>query len=299
MTGKKLTVGSLAAGIGGFDLGLQRAGMEITWQVEIDPFCRRVLAKHWPDVKRYEDIRTLLGHQIEPVDLVCAGFPCQPVSLAGRRKAEQDERWIWPDIARVCREIGPRLRWIVLENVPGLLTAGSPTGSAFGEVLYSLADLGFSCEWDRLSAADCGAPHRRSRCFVVAYAEGARLPRGKRSERSGRAVVNRYGPAGSVSNAGGQRLEGLVEVGTTAGPVGRADRERGARSILAGPIGIKWPTESGLGRTVPYGISGGVVRNRRQRLMALGNSVLPYLTEWIGARIIDYERNAGDTVGSG
>ena len=167
-----MTVGSLCAGIGGFDLGFERAGMTVRWQVEIDPFCRKVLTKHWPNVKRYEDLTTLTGDELEPVDLVCAGFPCQPVSVAGARKGQADERWIWPHIARLLGVLRPR--WVVLENTPGLFTAGSrfieSPESTFGAVLGDLAALGFDCEYETVSAQDLGAPHLRKRVWIVAHA---------------------------------------------------------------------------------------------------------------------------------
>ena len=112
-----MTVGSLFAGIGGFDLGLERAGMTVKWQVEIDPFCRAVLAKHWPDVRRYEDVRTV-GSELERVDVLCGGFPCQPFSQAsrGRRHGNDDPRALWPEMRRLVALLRPR--WVVAENVP-------------------------------------------------------------------------------------------------------------------------------------------------------------------------------------
>jgi DNA (cytosine-5)-methyltransferase 1 len=159
--------GSLFSGIGGFDLGLERAGMECAWQVEIDEFCRKVLAKHWPDVPKYGDVRDVGAHNLEPVDLICGGFPCQPVSSSGKRLAQDDERWLWPEFARVVRELRPDI--IVLENVADLLHRG------FGDVLGDLATLGYDAEWDVLPACALGSPQRRERVFVVAYADGGRL----------------------------------------------------------------------------------------------------------------------------
>jgi DNA (cytosine-5)-methyltransferase 1 len=164
-----MTVGSLFAGIGGFDLGLERAGFEITWQVEIDPYCQRVLAKHWPHVKRYGDIRTIDWGSVEPVDIVCGGFPCQPVSLAGKRLAQQDERWLWPEFFRCLRILRPS--YALVENVPGLLVHG------LGDVLAGLAEIGMHAEWQVLSAAQFGAPHLRERVWIVAYAPGKGLER--------------------------------------------------------------------------------------------------------------------------
>jgi DNA (cytosine-5)-methyltransferase 1 len=156
------TVGSLFSGIGGLDLGLERAGWTVRWQVENDPFCQRVLAKHWPDVPRYGDIRTLTGDELERVDLIAGGFPCQPVSHAGNRLVQSDARWLWPEFARLIRVVRPRL--MLAENVPGLLSAG------FGDVLRGLAGMGFDAEWGVLSACSVGAPHVRRRVFIVADA---------------------------------------------------------------------------------------------------------------------------------
>src|SRR6266850_6229536 len=130
-TKREWTFGSLFAGIGGFDLGLERAGWICRWQVELDPFCQRVLAKHWPDVRRYGDVRAFPEPDTERVDLICGGFPCQPVSVAGKRRAQADERWLWPEFARVVRALRPHL--VLVENVPGLLQRG------IGDVLGDLA----------------------------------------------------------------------------------------------------------------------------------------------------------------
>ncbi len=156
-----MKVGSLFSGIGGLDLGLERAGMQVRWQIENDSYCQRVLAKHWPDVPRYGDIKEVDPAILEPVELICGGFPCQPVSLAGKRLAQNDERWLWPEFARIIRVLRPR--FVLLENVPGLLSAG------MGDVLGDLAALGYDAEWSVLSACAMGAPHTRERVFVLAY----------------------------------------------------------------------------------------------------------------------------------
>lgn len=155
------TFGSMFAGIGGMDLGLERAGWTCRWQVENNPYCRQVLQAHWPDVLLYEDTREVDWNVVERVDLVAAGFPCQPVSYAGNRAAQDDSRWLWPEVARAVRVLRPR--FVLVENVPGLFTAG------FDDVLSDLAALGFDAEWSVLSACGVGAPHPRERVFVVAY----------------------------------------------------------------------------------------------------------------------------------
>jgi DNA (cytosine-5)-methyltransferase 1 len=152
---------SLFSGVGGLDLGFERAGIETVLQVEINEFCRRVLAKHWSGVRRIKDVRAVTEADVQGVDVVYGGFPCQPVSLAGKRLAQADERWLWPEFERVVRMARPR--YVVVENVPGLLTAG------MGDVLAGLSSLGFDAEWSVVSACSVGAPHMRKRVFIVAY----------------------------------------------------------------------------------------------------------------------------------
>ena len=158
-----MRVGSLFSGIGGLELGLERAGMQVVWQVEFDPFCQQVLAKHWPEVKRYGDIRELRGDELERVDLICGGFPCQPHSVAGKRKASDDDRDLWPEMLRIIRAV--KSRWVVAENVPGLLS--SEVGRFFGGVLRDLAESGYSVGRDCIPASAVGAPHRRERVFII------------------------------------------------------------------------------------------------------------------------------------
>lgn len=158
---------SLFAGIGGMDLGLERAGLTCVAQVEIDEFCRSVLARHWPDVPRFGDVRGVGKHNLPECDAIVGGFPCQPHSVAGERRGAEDERDMWPEFLRVLGEVRPRLA--LLENVPGLLV--SDGGRFFGRVLGDLAEIGFDAEWSLLSACSMGAPHVRQRLFVVAHAD--------------------------------------------------------------------------------------------------------------------------------
>lgn len=162
-----LNVLSLFAGIGGLELGFERAGMTVVGQVEIDPNCRRVLARHWPGVPRHDDVRTFTQWwDSEPrptVDVVCGGFPCQPFSTAGRKHGTADERWGWPWMADVVRAVRPR--FVVGENVARLVR----DAEAFGWILGDLHELGFDAEWSTITACSVGAPHVRRRLFLVAY----------------------------------------------------------------------------------------------------------------------------------
>ncbi len=179
-----LTFGSLFAGIGGFDLGFERAGMVCKWQVEIDDYCRRVLAKHWPDVRRHDDVKTFPPTDAEDwrVDVICGGFPCQDISPAGTRTGIEGKRsGLWTEYARIVRSLRPR--FVVVENSADLLIRG------FGIILRDLAAIGFDGEWEVLSACAFGAPHTRERVFVGADADGSFV-------RTSRAAKDQRRPAG-------------------------------------------------------------------------------------------------------
>ncbi|QXJ19626.1 DNA (cytosine-5-)-methyltransferase [Actinomadura graeca] len=157
---------SLFAGIGAFDLGARAAGMCVTAAVEIDTACRGVLAHHWPDLELYEDVREVNGSDLGPADVILAGWPCQDVSKAGQRAGLRGTRTgLYSEVARLGAELLPR--WIVLENVPALLT--SARGHDMYDVVAPLAAGGYSVAWRVLDAACFGLPHRRPRLFAVAH----------------------------------------------------------------------------------------------------------------------------------
>jgi DNA (cytosine-5)-methyltransferase 1 len=165
-----MTVGSLFSGIGGIDLGLERAGFRVIWQCESDPFARRVLAKHWPGIPCYQDVR-LIDERVECPELLCGGFPCQDVSCAGRRAGIEGERsGLWAEFARVVLLLRPR--FVLVENTPGLYVRG------LGRVLGDLADGGYDAEWQCIPAAAVGAPHLRARIWILAYPRGERVEAG-------------------------------------------------------------------------------------------------------------------------
>lgn len=162
---------SLFAGIGGIDLAAEWAGFETVGQVEYAEYQNKVLKKHWPDVPRWKDVKDVTKESIiercgRLPDLVTGGFPCQPHSLAGKRKASADERDLWGEFARIICEVNPR--WVLAENVAGLRS--SESGRFFGRVLRDLAEMGYNVGWGSWKASDVGAPHSRERIFIVAYA---------------------------------------------------------------------------------------------------------------------------------
>lgn len=159
-----MNVGSLFSGIGGIDLGLERAGFSVSWLCESDPFKRRVLEIRWPRVPVYEDARAV-GPELAPVDVLTAGFPCTDISVSGQRAGLSGANsGLWSEVARVVRELRPR--FLLVENVPSLLVRG------MGTVLSDLAASGYDAEWDCFPAAAFGAPHLRARVWLLAYPTG-------------------------------------------------------------------------------------------------------------------------------
>lgn len=154
--------GSLFSGIGAMDLGLERAGFECAWQVEIDEYKREVLRRHWPLVPKYQDVREVGGHNLERVDIVAGGFPCPDISCAGFGSGLDGERsGLWRDMFRVVRDLRPR--FALVENVAALTFRG------LGSILADFASIGFDVEWETVRASAFGAPHRRERVYLVAY----------------------------------------------------------------------------------------------------------------------------------
>lgn len=245
-----MNVLSLFAGIGGLDLGLQRAGMTIVGQVEIDPFCQQVLAQHWPEVPRYDDVRTTTtwwrSRQRPPIDVVAGGLPCQPVSLVGRGRAQQDPRWLWPAMLDVVAGLQPE--WVLFENVPGLRTRG------LAIIHTDLEALGYHVRTGVASACAVGAPFMRKRLFGVAHAPSLR--RGTR--RTGR-------PSGDAPYGPNQPSEGM------------------AGSTSAGETAGHWAREPRVAR-LAHGIPAGLVEHACR---AYGNAVVPQVAEYVGQLIIN------------
>ena len=256
-----MKVGSLFAGIGGFDLGLERAGFEIAWQVEIDPYCQRVLAKHWPNVQRYGDIRAIDWATVPRVDLLCGGFPCQDLSFAGKRAGIDGERsGLWSEYVRAIRALRPR--YILVENVPGLLT-----NQYMGRVLGDLAQSGYDAEWDCLPASAFGSPQRRDRVWLVAHAKsaGAWCNYSRLRKRAGGISGRQAAALADANSAGLEERNRINDTARTCTAIDRCDW---------------WAVEPELGR-VAHGVP-----HRVDRLKGLGNAIVPQIAEMIGAWIL-------------
>lgn len=245
-----MTLGSLFAGIGGFDLGFERAGFKTVWQVEIDEYCRRVLERHFPGAERFGDIRECCGSLLRLadgrcaecarrfflpwVDVIAGGFPCQDVSECGQRIGiDGDRSGLWADMLRIIGELRPR--FALVENVTGLLNRG------IGRVLGDLAEIGYDCEWQCLSAAGIGLPHLRERIWIVAY------PAAQRVAQRG------------------------IEI------------SRGQARFAMPPSNVRiadWRKDSYRLRRANDGIPG-----KLDRGCGLGNAVVPQIAQWIAERI--------------
>ena len=298
----KFSFGSLFSGIGGIDLGLERAGMECKWQVEIDPYATKVLEKHWPNVRRYSDVKECGESNLDPVDLICGGFPCQDISYAGKGAGITGERsGLWKEFYRIICELRPR--YVLVENVPALLRRG------LNVVLGDLASCGYDAEWESLPAAAFGAPHQRDRIFIIAHASGERFGTWTpgNMEYNGIQSAQRGITKGEISSImatlGGWKAKSLAhtksEHGERSKPKGdqggQSQREAGNRSGNMANTNIEsakrasklrqernpWATEPDVGR-----VANGVP-SRVDRLRCLGNAVVPQVAEWVGRRIYE------------
>lgn len=249
-----MNVLDLFSGIGGFSLGLERAGMRTVAFCEIEPYCRAVLRKHWPHVQQYDDVRSLTAERLAAdgisVDVICGGFPCQDISTVGQGAGiHGGNSGLWREFARLVGEIRPR--YVIVENSPMLAFRG------LGDVLGSLAALRYDAEWSVLSACRVGAPHARDRLLIVAYPDSER-------PEAGRPKGNGDGPT-----AHGRRVDpGYIQAAALAA------RCHGWSALAREPAVDR----------VAHGIPG-----RVDRLNALGNAVVPAIPEIIGRAIMRAE----------
>jgi DNA (cytosine-5)-methyltransferase 1 len=224
----KLRVLDLFSGIGGFSLGLERTGgFETAAFCEIEPFPRKVLAKHWPGVKCYEDVTKLTGDILKrdgiSVDVITGGFPCQDISCAGKQAGigEGTRSGLWSEIVRLIGELSPR--YVIVENVAALLSGPSEQrGGWFGRILGDLAECGYDAEWENIPASALGAPHRRERVWIVAYPNGF-----------GELSADRSSPKRAAGNDTGGKLSGNCGPNNVA-DAKRLRQSRPGKQILAG-----------------------------------------------------------------
>ena len=271
------TFGSLFAGIGGIDLGFERCGMECKWQVEINDYAQKVLAKHWPDVHRERDIRECSASNLERVDIIAGGFPCQDISYAGLGAGLDGERsGLFFEAIRLVRELRPRA--VVLENVAALLTRG------LDRVLGTLAEVGYDAEWHCIPAAYVGAPHIRDRIFILAYANMQHGQRRSKSQQSAsesrKARIEPSGSGTDVSYSNESRFQEREGQDAT--------RQRSEEWAKLGRSKW-WDVEPDVCR-VANGIP-----NRVDRLRGLGNAVVPQVAELVGKMVINKLQKISET----
>lgn len=250
----------LFSGIGGFSLGLERAGMKTVAFCEIEPYCLKVLKKHWPEVPIYEDVRELTGTRLAAdgigVDVICGGFPCQDISSAGKKIGISGDRsGLWVEFSRIVCEVRPR--YVIVENVSSMLARG------MGDVIGDLAALGYDCEWHCISAVGLGACHGRDRVWIVGNS-------------------NSHGKSTFSGNDEAPRL-----------PKNVADSQCGigslglymARAWRSGELDSRrWDGEP---EDQPdfLGMDDGIP-SRMDRLRSIGNAVVPQIPELIGKAIM-------------
>jgi len=272
---KALTVRvlDLFAGIGGFTLGLERAGFETVAFCEIDPYAQKVLKKNWPGVPIYDDVRTITAERLASdgvgVDVITGGFPCQDISVSGNRAGIQDgtRSGLWSECARLLGELRPQ--YAIFENVTNLLNG--ERGAWFKRVLWDISQIGYDAEWHCIPASELGAHHHRDRIWIIAYPSG------------------QYGrDNGQLATDQAQRTQGATipsAIRENVAYPNSAQRQRGSLSIriqsqYANIIGASgWQAEPDVGR-VANGIS-----SRSHRLKCLGNAVVPPIPELIGRAI--------------
>ena len=306
---------SLFSGIGGIDLAFERAGFEIVGQIEYDKFCNKVLTKHWPHVPRWGDILQVnsneLKNKLGKIDIMVGGFPCQNISIAGKKEGIQigNQSGLWFEFRRLISDIRPQV--VFLENVAAINVRGGV------RVIGDLAEMGYDCEWGTIRASDAGAPHRRERWFCIAKlsnsnSAGTRLgqldssrqrrkspslrqPKMVRSE-NGKITTKRIKTSGQLGNPTSKRRkrkDGTKQKFTKSSRSSQQQQFKSCvRRVLDGlPArihGHQWPARLGEEQydwEAPR-IAPPKMPNRRSRIKALGNAVVPQVIEPLAEEIM-------------
>ena len=308
-----MTHGSLFSGIGGIDLGFEWAGIETKWQVEIDDYCQKLLSLRFPHTKKFTDVRKVGSHNLEKVDIISGGFPCQDISVAGKGAGLEGERsGLWTELHRVISELRPRFAFI--ENVPMLTIRGGT------RVISDLTEIGYDAEWTIISAKDVGAWHRRKRIWICAYPEvkwtgESREPdKKKRIEGSHKTQSYRFcedvpdtkleRPAQPTRESGTQKLKRIHNNKTRDGGTIRSKISGCGGFRRRGGLQNGWTIEPKLG-LLADGLSTGLggywdrepdiprvatgIKDRVSKLKGLGNAVVPQVAALIMEKIKDAE----------
>ena len=277
----------LFSGIGGFSLGLEWAGMSTVAMCEKDPYCRKILAKHWPHLTIHEDIRNLDGKQYaDSIDVVCGGFPCQPFSVAGKQRGSDDDRHLWPEMLRVIQESRPR--WVIGENVLGFINM------ALDDVQADLEREHYTVRKFVLPAVAVDARHRRDRVFVIAYANSPsiwdiseRQAQRRDHLQAGRQTFTpHHGASQSLAYSNDTRIQGS-EKPRSHEEIGKESNDQHVERCGRSSVRLSntqrqtcWLPEPNVGR-VAHGVP-----NRVDRIKGLGNAVVPQLIQAIGELVL-------------
>jgi DNA (cytosine-5)-methyltransferase 1 len=260
-----IKIGSLFAGIGGFELGLERAipGAQTIWQVEKEPFCQSILKKHWPHAQLYDDVCAVGAHNLPPVDILCGGFPCQDISIAGSKEGLNGKKsGLWFEMRRIISELRPPI--IILENVSAILVRG------LSSVLADLAALRYDAEWCIASARDFGAPHLRERWFCVAYTNSNGKPISTINAKT-LEITNANSANDQKQSIHTERLDAQRRI------------ECGSRKNHGIHKRNYWQSEIAP-KPVLCELDDGISK-RLARLRALGNAIVPQCSQWIGEQV--------------
>ncbi|WP_287876826.1 DNA cytosine methyltransferase [Aquitalea sp.] len=271
MHGPHPTIGSLFAGIGGFDIGFENAGFTTAWQVEINPICRAVLADRFPHARQFDDVRTVGAHNLSAVDVLVGGFPCQDLSTMGARQGLAGQRsGLFFEVCRLARELQPR--WLVLENVTGLLSCRD--GQDFQTVISTLAECGYLGCWRVLDASCFGVPTKRRRVFIIAGLH----------EHPPIELLANASPVATVPGTPPAQQYGLKPFPRLLAGQAPSQIPIHGAGLIAQADGRDSMAER-AGASEHHGLRLGLDATNFAEAQAAGNAVVPQIVEWIARKL--------------